>query len=472
MRIRRVRRARIVAGVACLALLTLGAVALATAVSGGDPTQPTSSTSPLLSIGQPITPYRAGDPAEGWIEMRARNLGGPGQMAVLYHTFTRNLGGRPRRHVCAEVGGEQQLRRYPVRDGGSCRVIQPGIPPSPLGFGVTSMRERQVMIHGQASAEVRRLVVAGPGGTYEVPLSRHRAFVLLYGDKARGTATLTAHLRDGSTRFFATKLPPDVFGRGKAEARDPGGRPPWQVSASLRARGARKGQTCAQFGSAMLPGRRASLEFGAPMCGDLSRHPLFADATRYGPRAQQGSFGPGPRSPKRLIVWGAVAGSVREVRIAGPDGTRRLALSPLGRAFLAVYPGSVSPQEVTLELTLADGTVERQRAPRRLNAIALAAQPRLAEPRIGLRTSRSDPSKLVLTSMLTLPAKRFEVTLQGREVRMRRSGGSDRRPRYTGIYDRDRGVRRMFVAGRSYPASVVLCGADGCVPSRLSLRLR
>lgn len=176
MRIRHLGRAKVVAAAAGIALLAIGTVAFAAAVSDGDPQQPTRSTSPLLSIGQPITPYRAGDPAEGWIEMRARNLDGPGHRAVLYHTFTKLRRGRPQRHVCAEVGGERQLRRYPVRDGGSCRVIEPRLASPPLGFGVAT-DGRQVMIHGQASAEVRRVVVDGPGGTYEVPLSRHRAFL-------------------------------------------------------------------------------------------------------------------------------------------------------------------------------------------------------------------------------------------------------------------------------------------------------
>ena len=73
-----------------------------------------------------------------------------------------------------------------------------------------------------------------------------------------------------------------------------------------------------------------------------------------------------------LIVWGAVATSVRGVRIVDPrHGSRRLALSPVGRAFIAVYPTSARPRSIALEVTLADWTVQRHAGPRRLNTIAL-----------------------------------------------------------------------------------------------------
>lgn len=466
MRFRDPRRAKVVAPVAGVALLALAAVAFA-AVSGGAPRQPTRSTSPLLSIGQPITPYRGGVPAAGWIEMRARNVDGPGARAVLYHEFTKVRRGRALRHICAEVAGEAQVRRYPVREGGACIVLDPRRPLSPLAFSVATGSNAPVTIAGQAPASVKRIVVDGPGGTYELPLSRHRAYLLLYSAKARGTATLTAHLRDGSTRFHEIKLPPDFLARpGSATARDPGGRFSWRVSADQREGGARAGQTCTTFSST-----RPGLDFSAPLCGDLSKATVLADIVRWGPRSAGGTYGPGPRSPRRLILWGAVAPTVRSVRALGPGPARALPLSEVGRAFLAVYPAAVMPQQITLELTREDGTVERHVAPRRLNAARLAEQPSLLEP-IGLRTSRDDPSKLVLTGALTRAAKRFEVTLAGREVRMNRSGGTASRPRYTGIYDRDRGARRTFVPGRVYRSSVLVCGAEGCARTLMRARLR
>ncbi len=449
--------------------MLLATAAIAVAVTGGDPKQPTRSSSPLVSIGQPISPYRAGNPAEGWIEMRAPHPTSGEPYAVLYHEFSKRRRGRSQRHTCAEVGPERRARAYPVRDGGSCVVREAGGPASPLGFSWGSSDGGVVQVHGQASPEVRRVVVNGPGGTYEVPLSRHRAFLLLYSSKARGTATLAAHLRDGSTRFWQIRVAPEfsMAGRGSATAHDSGGRGDWSVSANLRRTGPREGQTCAQFNAG-----RPTLEAAAPMCGNLAKDAIFADATHYGPRPARGAFSPGPRSPKRLIVWGAVAPSVRAVRIAGPGGTRSLELSEVGRAFIAVYPASVKPAAITLAVTLGDGTVQRHRAPRRLNAVTLAAQPELEDRRIGLRTSRSDPSKIVLMATLDRPASRFEVTLQGREVRMRRTGGPDDRPRYTGIYDRDRGVRRSFETGKVYGSSAVLCGGDACVLTRVRSRLR
>ncbi len=359
-------RTKVVGG-ACAALLAVTAVAVA--VSGGDPRQPTRSSSPLVSIGQPITPYRAGEPARGWIELRVSDPDRRGALALLHHEFVKVRRGRPLRHVCAEVGLERSLRHLRIGRGGNCLFIDPRYPSDPLSLSWSSgfKGSRAVRIQGLASAEVKRIVVEGPGGTYEVPLARHRAFMLVYSAKATGSVTFTAHLRDGGTRYSRVDLRPAFPpGRGSVAAPDPAGLEPWRVSAEIRSAGARKGQTCAQFAGA----RR---EFGAPMCGDLSANALFADATRYGPRPTRGAFGPGPKSPERLIVWGAVSPSVRGVRIADPArGTRRLALSAVGRAFIAVYPASTDPRSIALEVALADGTVQRHVAPHRLNVVASA----------------------------------------------------------------------------------------------------
>jgi hypothetical protein len=367
MRVRPTGRAKIVAvvAVACGALAAAAAVAIAVTV--GDPQQPTRSSSPLVSIGQPIAPYRAGVPAEGWIEMRARGLDGRAAWGVLHHTFTKVRRGQLERNVCAEVLPERALRTYPLRDGGSCLVLRRGDEPPPVGLHRGS-RDGVVLIAGLAARRVRRLVVEGPGGTYEVPLSRHRGFLLLYSNRARGTATLTAHLRDGSKRLSTIALPFESSDRaGSAEARDPGGRAPWVVSADYRKGGPRAGQTCAQFSS----GDPRELELAAPICGDLAKHAVFADSTAYGPLPQLGAFSPGPRSPKRLMVWGAVAPGVRAVRVSGRGATRSLTPSKVGRAFITVYPASVDARDITLEVTVADGKVERHVAPRRLNVVGL-----------------------------------------------------------------------------------------------------
>ncbi len=344
----------------------LAGAAVALAVSGGDPRQPTRSHSPLVSIGQPIAPYRAGKPPKGWMEMRVKDPDGAQALALLYYEHTRISRGRPVHVLCADVGDERRLRRSSTRRDNGCLPADPDLQDGlALRWGSGFGGRAGLRVQGRASAEVRRVVVKGPGGTYEVPLARHRSFLLLYSARATGKLTLTAHLRDGGTRYYEIPLRPEFPpGRGAVAARDPGGLAAWRVTAEVRSAGAREGQTCAQF-------VRALGEFGAPLCGDLAANAVFADATRWGPRRTRGPYGPGPKSPKRLIVWGAVATSVRGVRIIGRRGTRRLALSPVGRALIAVYPAGTDPRSITLEVTLADATVQRHVGPRRLNAIAL-----------------------------------------------------------------------------------------------------
>jgi hypothetical protein len=357
------------------AAAALGAVALvAAAVPLAAPEEsarkPVRSAS-IVSIARPIEPYRAGEPKLGWIELRAADPdGGPGH-AMLFHRDSRRSRGRTVRRNCAEYGIETALRRYPVRDGGSCVAQDPRQPDAPLLPALGTGSGQPISLHGQVSSEVARLVVAGPGGTHDVPRSRHGMFLVLYGAETDGTVTLTAHLRDGSTRFESFALPPDTAPRGSAEAVDPGGLPDWTAAADLRAWGARKGQTCAQFVQridAQAPPGRAGGEAGPPLCGDLRKDPLVADATAYGPRPGHHPFGPGPDSPERLIVWGAAGPAVRAIRVTGPGGTRELPLSEIGRAFITVYPGSVTPAEVAVEATLDDGRVLRHPAPVRLNA--------------------------------------------------------------------------------------------------------
>ncbi|MDQ3678488.1 MAG: hypothetical protein M3401_17105 [Actinomycetota bacterium] len=466
-----------IAVAALVAGLLAAAAVVAFATSGGQPSKPTRSTSPLVSIGQPITPYRAGTPREGWMEMRARNPDGGEAYVVLHHTYRKR--GRDHRllQTCAEVGPESRVREYPVREGGSCTVDDPRLPSEPLGYGFTSAVNQPYVIHGRADEEVERVVISGPGGTYDVPVSRHGAFVIVYSAKVRGKATLTGHLRGGATRFFEIEIPPTFTPPGSVKAKDPGGLPPWTLDAHLRPFGPRTGQTCAQFRQEPETRgrvRRILGESGAPMCGDLRVHPLFADATQYGPRAERGafSFGPGPRAPKRLIVWGAVSPTVRKVVVDGPGARRELELSQVGRAFITVYPGGTSPEAIAVEATLSDGKVLRYRAPRRLHAQTLKDQPWLVGPRIGLRTDPRDETKLTLSAKVTRPVRRFEITMRGRKVRMRRQGGTDNHPRYVGIYDRTREQGRTFTVGNVYRAIAILCGPEGCSTTSMRMRLR
>lgn len=458
------RRVRLGVALAVVCVLAAGAAALAT--SGGGPHQPTRSSSPLISLGQPIAPYRVGAaPKVGWIEMRAVRPGGRQTTAVLYHAFHKVRSGRDLLFVCADTGPERTLRRLPVQPFGNCVAPADERSAQPVTWSMGTGTGEPITIRGQVSGDVQRLVLDGPGGTYDVPLSRHRAFLIIYGSRAKGHATLTAHLRDGGTRFFAFDLPPQFRTPGSALARDPGGLPAWGVSAYVRPSGARKGQTCAQFRQDTdvhaLPGR-AGGEFGPPMCGDLAAAPLFADAMPYAPRPGPVAFGPGPRSPRRLIVWGAVSGTVRQVAVLTPDGRRGLALSQTGRAFIAVYSGRVRPVDVVLEVTLADGRVLRYRAPRRLNA-TVEPEPPLLVGRVHMRIARSDPRELVITMAFTRRPDRVAIVMRGHRVAMRRMAGA----RYVGIYD-TRGTGLTIGVGRIYAMHAIV--DDGTTLYRARLR--
>lgn len=443
---------------AILVLVVLTAVAaLALAQT---PKHPTTSSSPLVSIGQPIAPQRIGTPPRtGLIEMRAEDPDGGRARAVLFHRFRKERHGRRLLHVCATPGYERELRRRPVPPFGNCTTPEDPRRHQPflLTYGSGTYpngRSVPVQLVGLVDETVTRLVLEGPGGTYEVPRSAHGAFLVLYSSKARGNATLTAHFRDGHTEFREVRMPLGLFplDRRAASARDPHGHGDWSIVAHERPMGTLAGQTCAQF-------RHLIPDISAPMCGDLRRHAVFADVTRWGPTRAASSFGPTPRSLRRVILWGAAARGVRAVRAAaGGEPARELPLAEAGRAFIAVYPRRVDPATIRLEVDLADGTTQTFTAPDELNVTRLRDQPRLR----GRVSAGLDGPLITLRARLGRPARAFRISFYGRRIVMRREGAG---LTYSGVYDRRRGKRRTVRSGRRYPVTLVLCGPEGCVSS-------
>lgn len=130
-----------------------GVVALATSHDERDPAPPaaTRDVPGVVAIGRPITPYAAGEPATGQIELRIRDPRGGAPLAVLFHRYQRVRQGRTVRQECLEVGRERQLRRYPVRDGGSCRPTGPGTATQPWTVSVTASAAGPVTFNGWTS---------------------------------------------------------------------------------------------------------------------------------------------------------------------------------------------------------------------------------------------------------------------------------------------------------------------------------
>jgi hypothetical protein len=124
---------------------------------------------------------------------------------------------------CAISATERDLRRTRRRFGNGWLDDSPE--PWTIATGATS--EGPVTIAGIAWSGVRRLTIAGPGGTFLVPRSRTGAFEIVRGRSASGRAVITAQLTDGTTRSSARRVPPNFRPPGVAVARDPAGLPAW-----------------------------------------------------------------------------------------------------------------------------------------------------------------------------------------------------------------------------------------------------
>lgn len=460
-----------------LLLLLGGGVVVALGAGGEevDPVPPaaTADVPGVVSLGRAITPYRAGRPAEGQIEMRVKDPTTRKTSAILFHRDEKVRKGERVKFDCFEYGPERPLRTYPTTRGGNCRQTDPVTIDEPWSISMGSGSGSSTVLTGSVTDEVVRLTIAGPGGTFVVPRSEHGGFVVLYANDVNGRAVLTATLRDGSTRYHRTSLPPSFRPDGVAVATDPGGLPDWYTGAGLRRGGGRDGQTCLQVlqDHALRvkdPKRRGGTSL-APICGDLRRAPVFARAIEIRPSDRLSTFGPGRFAPRRTILAGAVGQQVRGVSVDGPGGVRELPIAPAGRAFLAVFPASVKPADLTLRVTLADGTVRSFRDPVAVNRATSENPPPVIRGRVGLRQDPAGGRRLRLTTRLTAAPRRFEITFLGREVRMRRIPGTT--DRYAGIYNGDRGARRSIVPGRIYRFSVLLCG-DVCSTTLHRARLR
>lgn len=189
--------------IALIAVLgtTAASAGVAAVTAGGTP-----APAPLVSVGHLIDPYAAGTPSEGRIEVRATAPGTRDAYAVLWHAWQDRRDPEDRR-TCNIPGPERELRTYPVRDPGLCMPdpIPEGSPFPVLTNGGGSVG-RPFVLSGTVMPEVRRLTVDGPGGRHAVPISPHRSFLLVYAPSARGGATLTAVLADGSTAFHEVSV--------------------------------------------------------------------------------------------------------------------------------------------------------------------------------------------------------------------------------------------------------------------------
>ena len=160
-----------------------------------------------------------------------------------------------------------------------------------------------------------------------------------------------AVMRDGSVVAlrpvgFPTSLSPD-----------PEGRRPWSVALD-----ARRPRVC--VGAHQLPPRTGDDDDlqSAYACQRLRRRGYFFRVDRLLAEDEETLRPTG--DPVRTTVIGAMSSQVRGIVVRGPDGERALQRGSHGQ-FLTVYPGSVTPADLTIEVTFTDGSTIVHRGRRR-----------------------------------------------------------------------------------------------------------
>jgi hypothetical protein len=368
------RRARILSAAATVAVATGAAVALA--AGGSDdppaPAHPRASTSPLVSLGQPLAHPRPVPGTGASVELRWRAPQGHAERLVVAGRFRDRRG---RQIVCDDgVFAGRDVAKVLRRSGatrafGECVRVD-DLARSGVSLSSGTGSEGPTWISGLAAPDVRRLVLSGPGGTYDVPRSPHGAFRITYSRRARGPVTLAAHRGDGRVVYHRIRLPLRLGWSEqphRALSDDPTGLPRWSAAGYTIDRGALRGRTCVvvQQDTDDHARERARMGdwFGRDTCGDLRAHPLIATAYRTNdPRTVNPDMPPvvaRRRARLRndsLVVAGAVSPLVRTLTIEGAGAPRPVRPGDGAvRAFVAVLPPGTRPEQLTLVAVLRTG---------------------------------------------------------------------------------------------------------------------
>jgi len=159
----------------------------------------------IVSIGRPTASRPFRDQRGGTLEMEASAVGKPRspgfRLAVL------RAPGADARDLCvatAAVGigrGEANSAcdvRVPKR--AAVFAMPPGVP--------DRLGPEPTVVAGIAPSDISRIAVSGPGGHWRLPLSTHRAFLVLYAHGVRGSVRVIAYRRGGGsfTRTFSLPL--------------------------------------------------------------------------------------------------------------------------------------------------------------------------------------------------------------------------------------------------------------------------
>jgi hypothetical protein len=219
-------------------------------------------------------------------------------------------------------------------------------------FDAPRRSDVRTVVVGSAGSGLRHADLQLPGRSRRMPVSREGAFIGVvagYPEDVGFRVRLTFADGRQSTQTFGRDqfVTPDRSGALRTEGFVISGHP----------------EQCVR-----LVGARPIEPFtsGPVLCGHARGSRYFFDARLLRPgdkSARQGMFGWNwHRHPARTVVWGLAGSGVRRVTIVGPHVRRPLRVT-IGRSFLALFPASVDPRSLELVFELANGRIERRRAP-------------------------------------------------------------------------------------------------------------
>jgi hypothetical protein len=206
--------------------VVIGCIALAGC--GGSDSEPKPSPPPphkapgIVSVGRPVPPRFTRVLGPGWDELRAESPAAAGR-PVWRVVAMRQPPGRPR-DFCVTYGlAAQDLAEADTE----CDLAAPRSPGAVSFVSVPGIPDRfgrsPTLISGVAPPGVRTVRVEGVGGTHALPLSAHRAFVVVYAPDARGKVRLVSDRSDRKVvRSFELPVPERVYLYPRHEYRRPG----------------------------------------------------------------------------------------------------------------------------------------------------------------------------------------------------------------------------------------------------------
>lgn len=343
---RRLRSIAIAFAVAVPVAATSGAatavVLRQTVISAPTPEQVPDEQTPLAGTAV-VSPLRATDPGGGppWTLRVARSKTG----------YTCTTVGQVQDNVFGLVGLDGVFRRLPGELSDACG--QGGTLTGARVMAAAHRRDVRSVVYGVAGDDLRkatlltatadRALKVGAGGTYV-------AVVRGYPED---------HMLDLRLEFADGRTERHKFANAPSTIPDPEGAQAWAVDRLVMGTRYR----CAFVRQARASGEQRVKSPTACLGLRKSKRTWIADARILRP----GDKGvPGfdrwtwLDAPERTVVWGVSRRNkdLREVLLLGAGAPKRLTISKRG-AFAAVLPPTTKPKNLSLQVTLADGTIER-----------------------------------------------------------------------------------------------------------------